>query len=171
MLKFEEAGLPFKIFRISNLREGQRNNYDVAHSHDHYEITWITNGIGRLFVDLRDYSLDRNSLYFIKPDQVHRLLLSRDARGFILAFKDSFVNLGVHEIDQKFRASMAQLFSRPQVLSVQKEMVTDMMEIMIKMLKEFESEYSFKNQLLRRYFKIFMIYMTRQFENSFNRYD
>jgi YesN/AraC family two-component response regulator len=91
-------------------------------------------------------------------------VLSDDAEGFILSFKDSFVNLGAHEFDLACQASLLQLFSQLQVLFVQEEMVTDMMEIMIKMIKEFENEYSFKAQLLRRYFKIFLIYVSRQFE-------
>jgi AraC family transcriptional regulator, transcriptional activator of pobA len=164
ILKFGDAVLPFKIYRISNLHEEKQISYDVAHSHDYYEITWITNGTGKLFADLREYSLDENSLYFIKPNQVHRLLLSGDAQGFILTFKDSFVNLGAHEFDLTSQASLFQLFFHLQVLSVQKEMVTDMMETMIKMVKEFKNEYSFKAQLLRRYLIIFLIYVNRQFE-------
>jgi AraC-like DNA-binding protein len=105
-------------------------------------------------------------LYFIKPNQVHRLSLSNDSQGFILSFKDSFVNLGTHEFDLTCQAGLFQLFSLLQVLSVQKEMVIEMTEIMIKMKKEFENEYSFKTQLLRRYFKIFLIYVSRQFEKS-----
>jgi AraC family transcriptional activator of pobA len=164
IMKFDNAGLPFKIYTISNLREEQQINYDVAHCHDYYEITWITSGSGKLFSDLREYSLDENSLYFIKPNQVHRLLLNQDAQGFILAFKDSFVNLGAHEFDLICQASLFQLFSHLQVLPVLKEMVTDMMEIITKMDNEIKNEYSFKVQLLRRYFKIFLIYVSRQFE-------
>ncbi len=165
-MKFEDAGLPFKIYTISNFREEQQENFDVAHSHDYYEVTWITNGSGKLFSDLREYSLDEDSLYFIKPNQPHRLSLNGDAQGFMLAFKDSFFNLGAHEFDLTCQASLFQLFSYLQVLPVQKEMVTDMMEIMIKMVKEFKNEFAFKAQLLRRYFKIFLIYVSRLFETG-----
>jgi AraC family transcriptional activator of pobA len=164
IMKFDNAGLPFKIYTISTLQEEKHENYDVAHRHDYYEITWITNGTGKLFADLREYSIDENLLYFIRPNQVHRLLLNGDAQGFILSFNDSFVNLGTHEFDLMCQSSLFQLFSRLQVLSVQKEMVPDMMEILIKMIREFENEYSFKAQLLKRYFKIFLIYVSRQFE-------
>ena len=81
--------------------------------------------------------------------------------GFILTFKDSFVNLGAHEFDLTCQCNLFQLFSHLQVLTVLKEMVADMMEIMIKMIKEFKNEYSFKAQILRRYFKIFLTYLTR----------
>ncbi len=166
LMKFNDAALPFKIQTISRFRQEQGEHYGLPHSYDYYEITWITTGTGKLFVDLGEYSLNENLLYFIKPNQVHRLLLGGDAQGFILSFKDSFVNLGEHEFDLTCQASLFQLFSCLQVLSVQKEMVTDMMEIMLKMIKEFENEYSFKEQLLRRYFKIFLIYVSRQFEKK-----
>ena len=164
LMKFNDAVLPFKIHTISRIREEQEEQYGLPHSHDYYEITWITTGTGKLFADLEEYALHENLLYFIKPNQVHRLLLSGDAQGFILSFKDSFFNLGAHEFDLTCEASLFQLFSHLQVLSVQRDTVTDMMEIMKKMMKEFENEYSFKAQLLRRYFKIFLIYVGRQFE-------
>jgi YesN/AraC family two-component response regulator len=164
LMKFDNAALPFKIQTISFLREEQPENYDIPHSHDYYEITWLTKGTGKLYADLKEHVLGENMLYFIKPNQVHQLLLSGDAHGFILSFQDSFVNLGAHEFDLTCQASLFELFSHLQVLSVLKEMVTDMMEIMIKMMKEFANEYSFKAQLLRRYFKIFLIYVSRQFE-------
>jgi transcriptional regulator GlxA family with amidase domain len=37
-----------------------------------------------------------------------------------------------------------------------------MKEIVLKMIKEFENEYSYKVELLKRYFKIFLIYLTRR---------
>jgi AraC family transcriptional activator of pobA len=165
IMKFDNGGIPFKICTISSLREEQPENYHLAHSHDYYELTWLTDGTGKLFSDLKEYSLYKNLMYFIKPNQVHQLLLSGDAQGFMLAFKDSFINLGAHEFDLTCQSSLFQLFSHMQVLYVQKEMVSDMLEIMIKMIKEFKNEFSFKAQLLRRYFKIFLIYVSRQFES------
>jgi AraC family transcriptional activator of pobA len=166
IIKFGSGGFPFKIQTISNLREEQQENYDIAHSHDYYEVTWITKGTGRFYADLKEYSLDENIICFMKPNQVHRLLLSDEVQGFILSFQDSFISLGAHEFDLTCQANLFQLFFRLQVLSVQKEMVTDMMEIVIKMIKEFENDYSFKAQVLRRYFKIFLIYLSRQFEKG-----
>lgn len=166
IMKFDNAALPFKIYTISSLREEHHDTYEIAHSNDYYEVTWLTEGTGKLFADLREYSLNKNLLYFIKPNEVHRLLLSGDAQGFILAFKDSFFNLGAHEFDLSCQSTLFQLFSQLQILLVQQEMVSDMMEIMFKMIKEFKNEYSFKAQLIRRYFKIFLIYVGRQFENK-----
>ena len=53
-----------------------------------------------------------------------------------------------------------------QIASAQSKIAhVDVSEIMTKMLKEFENDYSFKAELLKRYFKIFLIYVSRQFEN------
>jgi AraC family transcriptional regulator, transcriptional activator of pobA len=166
LMNFKDCVLPFKIKTISRFREEQEEPESLPHSHDYYEIAWITAGTGKLFADLEEYPINENWLYFIKPNQVHRLLLSKNAQGFILSFKDSFFSLGAHEFDLTCQASLFQLFTRLQFLSIQKEMVSDILEIMIKMIREFENEYSFKAQLLRRYFKIFLIYVSRQFENE-----
>jgi AraC family transcriptional activator of pobA len=166
MMKFNDALIPFKMHLISSLREEHEDNYDLPHSHDYYEITWITKGAGKLCADLKEYNLEENTIYFIRPNQVHRLVLSTDAEGYIISFNDSFLNLGAHEFDMTSHIGLFQLFSNLQVLSFQNEIVTDIREIVTKMMKEFQNNYSFKAQMLKRYFKIFLIYVSRQLETG-----
>jgi YesN/AraC family two-component response regulator len=161
MMKINDALLPFKMHAISGIGED-----DLPHSHDYYEITWITKGAGKLCADLKEYTLDENTVYFIRPNQVHQLFLSSDAEGFIISFNDSFLNLGAHEFDMTSHIGLFQLFSNLQVLTFQDEIITDVREIVTKMMREFENDYSFKVQLLKRYLKIFLIHVSRQLERG-----
>src|SRR6266850_2354476 len=42
----------------------------------------------------------------------------------------------------------------------------DLKEIVLKMMNEFDHQYSLRTQLLKKYFKIFLIYLSRQFEEN-----
>jgi YesN/AraC family two-component response regulator len=166
MFKFDNAGLPFKIHTIQWIRDHETDSIETAHSNDHYEIAWITAGKAKLYADLEEYSLGENSLYCIKPNQVHQLHFNEEIAGYILSFKDSFISLGEHEFDWSCQASLFQLFSSCQVLSIQKDIVADIHEIVFQINKEFANEYPFRTQMLRRYFKIFLIHLCRQFERK-----
>ncbi len=42
-----------------------------------------------------------------------------------------------------------------------------MQEIIVRMMKEYANIFIFKTEILKRYLKIFLIYLTRQFDESF----
>jgi len=166
-VKFENSALPFKIQRIKWLMQEQGDVNASPHSHDHYEMIWITNGAGSVYADSQDRVIGENLLYCVKPGKVHRLQVNKDAEGFILSFTDSFLNLADLEFDWTCKTSLFHFFSKCQAMSVQNGLVADINAIVMKMAKEFEGQYSFRTHLLRRYFKLFLIYLVRQLEVSF----
>src|SRR5215813_970041 len=89
-----------------------------------------------------------------------------DAEGYILSFTDSFLNLADHEFDCICPMKLCQLFSERLDIAIQNEKSSEIKEIVMKMTTEFNNEYSFKTQILRRYFKIFLIHIIRHLENA-----
>ena len=166
LLKFENGGLPFKVQTIKSSTEEQDEIDESPHSHNYYEMIWMINGKGTLYADMQEYAIDNNMFFCLRPSQAHRFQTDSNAEGFILSFTDSFFNMAEHEFDWACQASLFQLFSKCQVIRIQDEVEADMKEIIFKMIKEFDGQYSFRTQLLKRYFKIFLIYLTRQFEES-----
>jgi AraC family transcriptional regulator, transcriptional activator of pobA len=166
LLKFENAGLPFKIQSLKSAGEEQDELSESPHSHNYYEMTWIVNGQGTLHVDLQEYTIENNMFFCLRPNQAHKFQTSPNSEGYVLSFTEGFFNMAEHEFDWTIQASMFQLFSKSQVIRIQNEMEPDLIAITQKMVKEFENLYSFRAQLLKRYFRIFLIYLTRQFEDS-----
>ncbi len=166
LLQFENTGMPFKVQTIKNLREEQDEMNESPHSHNYYEMIWMIAGKGTLYVDMQEYAIENNMFFCLRPSQAHQFQTDLNAEGFVFSFTDSFFNMSEHEFDWTCQASLFQLFSQCQVIRIQNEMEADMIEIVMKMIKEFDNQYSFRTQLLRRYFKIFLIYLTRQFEES-----
>ena len=167
LLQFENTGLPFKVQTIKSFVEEQDERNECPHSHNYYEMIWMINGKGILSADLHEYVIEDNMFFCLRPSQPHRFQTDSNAEGFVFSFTDSFVNMVEHEFDWECQATLFQFLSQRPVIRIQNEMKADMAEIVLKMIKEFENLYSFRAQLLKRYFKIFLIYLSRQFEESF----
>lgn len=138
------------------------------HRHNYFEILWVTKGTGVLLIDMQQTDINNHQVFCIKPGQVHQLLPGKGLEGFVVAFTNSFLNIGEFEFDLTCQTSFFELFTCRGGIKLQTEMIEDMLEIVIKMMKEFANLYPFRNQLLKRYLKILLIYLNRQFEvNTF----
>ncbi len=152
IFKFQNSGLPFKIQTIKSQIEEQDDLNASPHSHDYYEMIWVISGTGSVRVDLKEYAIGDNHLYWVGPGVVHQLETNVDAEGYILSFADSFLKLADHEFDSICPTKLCQLFSERVVVEIQKEVTPEITEIVIKMANEFNNEYSFRTPILRRYF-------------------
>ena len=93
-----------------------------------------------------------------------KVLLSSAIEGFVLSFTDAFLKTIEQESDWSRRILLFQLFASTNVLSIPEESVTDLNEVVAKMAGEFNHDYPSRTELLKTYFKIFLIYLHRQFE-------
>ena len=167
LLKFQNGALPFKVQTIQNFTEDQDDINEVPHSHNYYEMIWVIKGQGTLYADMQEYTIESNTIFCLKPNEAHQFQIHPEMEGFILSFTDSFFSLGEHDFDLACKTSLCQLFTIRRTINIENEMKEDMKEIILKMIKELENQYSYKMDLLKRYFKIFLIYLTRTFEEDF----
>jgi len=164
MYKFQNSGLPFKIQTIKSQIEEQNDLNASPHSHDHYEMIWVISGIGSVRVDLKEYTIGDNHLYWVGPGVVHQFQTNIDAEGYILSFAASFLKLADQEFDSISPMSVCQLFSERVLVEIQNQATSEIREIVMKMANELNNEYSFRTQILQRYFKIFLIYLIRDLD-------
>jgi YesN/AraC family two-component response regulator len=164
LLKFDDPRGPFKIQTIKELKERQEDVGGAVHSHDYYEIVWVIKGMGKLHVDMQEYLIENNMIFCLKPHQAHRFVVDANMEGFVFSFTDDFFNVGVYEFDISSEASLQQLFSEHRPVLIQKVIEEEIMDVSLKMIKEYNHHYPFKCQLLKRYFKIFLILLSRQCE-------
>lgn len=73
---------------------GAKANYaDVLpHRHNFYELMVFTEGGGTHEIDFKEFTIEKNSVHFVSPTQVHKLN-SRNARGFVICFCEEFLPL------------------------------------------------------------------------------
>jgi AraC family transcriptional regulator, transcriptional activator of pobA len=60
------------------------------HRHECYYVLFVEAGSGTHTIDFREYVVQRNSVFFLTPGQVHALRIDRHSRGYILFFKPDF---------------------------------------------------------------------------------
>jgi AraC-like DNA-binding protein/quercetin dioxygenase-like cupin family protein len=167
LLKFQSGALPFKVQTIKDFTIEQDELNDGPHIHNYYEMIWLMRGQSTLQADMQEYTIENNTIFFLKPNQPHQFQTKADMEGFVFSFTDAFLNAGEYDFDLASQASLYQLFTERPTISIAHEIEEDMKEIVLKMIKEFEYHYSNKMELLKRYFKIFLIYLSRGLDENF----
>ncbi len=157
----------FEVRTIQSIYEETGSLDELSKNSDYFQLFWITQGTGTYIVDLEKTSIQSNHVFCIKPGQKHKLGLDDNARGFVFLFTESFINTGELEFDLGCQSGFLHLFSPSAGIILQHEILNDMKDLVDKILKEFNNLFSFKTEILKRYFKIFLIYLTRGFEEKF----
>ena len=166
LLQFENNALPFKIQTIQGLLDNGDELQDTVHSHNYYEMIWLIKGMGTLYADLHEYQIGNGSIFCIRPNQAHRFNLRADMEGFVFSFTDSFFKTAEQEFDWTGQISLCQIFSQSLHIHLAGDAEPAMKGIAALMLKEYENQFALGIELLKRYFRIFLIYMSRQIEET-----
>jgi len=167
LLRFQSGTLPFKVQTIKDFAEQQDEINEGPHSHNYSEMIWLLKGQATLRVDMQEYTIANNTIFYLKPNEAHQFQPQTGMEGFVFSFTDSFLSAGEYDFDMAAQATLFQLFTEHRTLNIGHEIEEDMKEIILKMIKEFESQYANKMELLKRYFKILLIYLTRTLEENF----
>ena len=160
LFRFQNNALPFKAQAIQQFTEEQDNINNTPHSHDYYEMIWVIKGRCMLHVDLQEHIIEGNTVFCLKPDQTHQFQTQEKLEGFVFSFSDSFFSMDECDLNWKCQATLCQLFAECRTIRIASNLEEDLKEIALKMVKEFETRDVYKMELLMRYFKIFLIYLT-----------
>lgn len=79
----------FSIRDLQQVLNGQDLVHDL-HRHDFYFVLAIQNGTGIHEIDFVQYPVQANSVFILRPGQVHKLELTAGTTGFLLEFDFSF---------------------------------------------------------------------------------
>ena len=157
---FEKAStcLPFKIHTV---QWAGKNGIDLPNNY--FMLIWITEGNGHCRINLQKQLIRPNQLLLIKPGQLHDLEFSEGLKGYIISFTDSFLDADDYGRETTY-GHFYQLFNNMQSTIVNDELAEDMMDITEIMMKEYTRHNLYRAEILKRYFKIFLIYLSRQLE-------
>ncbi len=132
----------------------------------HFEVLYIVKGKGICLIDLERFEINDNMILCIRPEQVRQFHASEDILGFRISFTESFFCIGEQEDDLMYQSAIIGSIPSSACVVLQEDITNDVKEILKKMIKEFDSDYLFRIEMLRRYLKIFLVYIARQFEDS-----
>jgi AraC-like DNA-binding protein len=89
--KIEEPHLSGN-FEITNLNEvlKDQNMEEGLHRHDFYFLLILGSASGKHHIDFVDYPIVSNSVFLMRPGQVHELVLEKGSTGYLIVFDQSF---------------------------------------------------------------------------------
>ena len=79
----------FKIRAIADILDGKDLIHDL-HRHDFFFLLAIENGKGKHEIDFTTYEVQNNSIFILRPGQVHQLQLKEGSTGFLAEFDTAF---------------------------------------------------------------------------------
>jgi AraC-like DNA-binding protein/mannose-6-phosphate isomerase-like protein (cupin superfamily) len=161
LVKSKDGSFIFKVQTIKNFLENRSIKQEGPHSHNYYEMIWLTRGNGTLWVDMQGYPVENNTIHSIKPNQTHQFQMQEGMDGFVFSFMDSFFKMDEYDFDWAGQDGLFQLFTEGRSLRIPNEMEEELKDIVWKMIREFENEQPHRMEILKRFFKIFLIYLTR----------
>ena len=129
-----------------------------------YEIFCIVKGSGVYTIDLQQGRINDKQVFVICPGQKRRIAFERCAEGFLFTFPSAVFNSGEPENDLLGQAAFLRILSGSHPIILSDEILTDLREVANMLLKEFHRRQPFRAELLKRYLRIFLLYLHRHFD-------
>lgn len=79
----------FSVRRIDDLTK-DNDLVQELHRHDFYLVLALESAAGQHEIDFIPYTITNNSIFIMRPGQVHRLHLNKESKGCLIQFRSSF---------------------------------------------------------------------------------
>jgi len=88
----DTARFPPNDLAIYKLNDFIHNNKGLVfpHRHSFYQVLYITEGSGTHVIDFNAYQIERGSMFFLAPGQIHEWIFDDATDGIIINFSESF---------------------------------------------------------------------------------
>lgn len=144
-------------FKYQELIELQMINYgqiqvnsrpSIPYSNHYFEIIYITNGSCICKADFESYEVNEHNFGFIRPGQIHQILLGTDTRGYVLRFTPEFLQTSV-EKSVFFNPTTFMRFSALSKIKIDILLKHDLTLIFEKMKREYDTLLNLKHETYR----------------------
>ncbi len=139
---------------------------ELPHIHSYTEVVWITAGTGELHLDMQVFELEAGEMYFIRPEQVHKLYCNRDTTGYVLSLTKKLLENTANEIEPASINEFVSSLMEHKHIHIDPHYRADMQDILERMMRETASVRDYSNEILCRYFNIFLFYLRKQLTDS-----
>jgi len=161
-LHFEtpHADILFHIQTVATL-SSNCNDTIMPLCSNHYILLWIPDGNGYYWLNNQKQYFKNNLFLSLKPGSLDELKLGGTMFGYAISFTDAFLGKD-YDPGSGYRF-LPQIFSCVQEIGMDRETEKDLLDITEIMLKEYNNHNMYRTEVLKRFFKIFLIYLSRQF--------
>lgn len=88
----------FAVKTMREILESDDNRVEDPHRHNFFTVLWAMDVEGEHTIDLHTFPIEKDTLFFIHPEQVHQLQAAQEPEGIVILFTEDFlVRNGFHE--------------------------------------------------------------------------
>lgn len=149
----------FKIRTVQEILAGNVLKQDL-HRHDFFFILLLQNGRGSHEIDFTQYQVLDNSIFFLRPGQVHQLELNADCTGYLMEFNNEFYHPKDKSSSQRLRKASNKNYCKLEVNRFEK-----LQEILTHIFQEYTNREEGYLDIIKANLEIFFIEFVRQSSN------
>jgi len=144
--------------------ENSYNTYNASlpHRHNYFEIIIFKESGGIHEIDFRTFNIQKNTLHFVSPEQVHLLRRNKNVTGFVISFtSDLSLNLKINDSFFDSFPFLNNPYSQPIIELKDKFIAHKVFEIIENIEVEFNSTNHDKQEILALYLSILLVLSRR----------
>jgi AraC-like DNA-binding protein len=138
----------------------------IPHRKDYYLFVLVKKGNNRHWIDFMPYTIKPDTFYFTVPQQVHLKEYAGPMEGLITCFTDEFLQLEENRVLKQLPIIQNPAGTHELLLS--KQDLNFVEDVMRKMLAEFKTDSSWRNQMLTSWLRVLVIYLSRLYTEQFS---
>ena len=152
----------FKIRTIQEILGGNNLKQDL-HRHDFFFVLLLEKGGGNHEIDFVTYGIKDQSVFLLRPGQVHQLELNKDCTGYLMEFNYEFYHPKNKTSAQRFRRASSTNFCK---LELQR--FEALQNTFTHIYKEYNNKEEGYLEIIKASLEIFFIELLRQSSKSTN---
>lgn len=130
------------------------------HRHDFFFLLALENGKGDHEIDFTPYKVTNNSIFLLRPGQVHQLALKAGCMGYLVSFKTDFFSSLDRSLNQLLRKASARNFCQLDAARFKK-----MLAALDAIFNEYSEKQENYQEVIKANLQIFFLELLRQRRN------
>jgi len=149
----------FTIRTVESILGGNDLQHDL-HRHAFFFVLLIQHGDGVHEIDFTPYPVYDSSVFFLRPGQVHQLLLKGNSTGYLMEFNNEFYHPTDKAASQRLRKASSKNYCKLEEASFVR-----LQTILAQVFREYTNQESGYTDIIKASLEIFFIEFVRQSTN------
>jgi len=149
----------FSIRDVSDVFKGEELVHDL-HKHDFYFLLAVEKGKGIHEIDFVSYDVDDNTVFILRPGQVHQLRLEAGCTGYLLEFDNSFYQPKNSITEHKWKKATGTNYCQVEAIRFKK-----LLAYLSNSFNEYDLKQEGYNEAIKANMDLFFIEFVRQSQN------
>lgn len=145
----------FTIRKVQDLLGGEDLFHDL-HRHDFFFMLALQKGNGTHEIDFTTYNIFDNSVFFLRPGQVHQLQLKAGSTGYLMEFNTEFYHTNDKGSTERLRQASNKNYCQPDVKRFEK-----LHAVLAYIFQEYTDKQEGYQDIIKANLNIFLIELVR----------